>query len=133
MIDESMRKELVELLDSLGSDEDDEVLQAGRQLHARITDADLSWDDLLVAGGSGDGSDSRAADADGPDGGPKTEANPSDEESLSLIADLLALPDCSEDLREELAGYKADIGRNELDDADRRYVGALHKRLARSR
>lgn len=127
------RGEMIELLESLGSDQDDEVLRAARELHARTRAAGQSWQDLVRPDDSGDASEIH--DADDGDGGsePPADSGPANEESLALITALLAMPDCSDDLRGELEAYKADIGRGELDEADRQYIGALHKRLSRSR
>lgn len=42
------REEFIELLKKLGAQDDDEVLASARDLHARITVAGISWDELLV-------------------------------------------------------------------------------------
>ncbi len=42
------RDEVVGLLKRLGSEQDEDVLEAARQVHARITAAGMTWDDLLV-------------------------------------------------------------------------------------
>jgi hypothetical protein len=52
-------------------------------------------------------------------------------DSLALIDKLLARRGISEDLREELTGYKDDIAGGEFADADRRYLRALGKRLSK--
>lgn len=43
------RDEVIGLLDRLGSDQDKDVLEAARALHARINAAGLDWDELLTA------------------------------------------------------------------------------------
>ena len=48
------RDEVIELLNALGSDEDEEALLAARALHSKIAQASLSWDELLVADGTED-------------------------------------------------------------------------------
>ncbi len=55
MTEPSMRNEIIKLLDSLGSDEDDEVLQAARQLHAQVMEADVAGHGQGVAVGEEDG------------------------------------------------------------------------------
>ncbi len=125
-----MRNEMIKLLDSLGSDEDDEVLQAARQLHAQVMEAGLSWQDLLAPDDSTGTPEDHVEDDDGNGGEATADPGPDDAASLKLIAELLAIPDCSDDLRNELAGYEADIRNGQLDEADRRYINALHKRLA---
>jgi hypothetical protein len=48
------RDEFIAILNRLGSDEDEEVLQAARQAHARIAAAGMRWEDLLVPDGRAD-------------------------------------------------------------------------------
>lgn len=55
------RDAVIELLNSLGSDRDEDVLAAAREVHARIAAVGMTWEDLLVPDGS-------AADADAEDG-----------------------------------------------------------------
>ena len=49
MTDALVRNDLIELLERLGSDSDEDALDAARQLHARVSAAKVSWRDLLVA------------------------------------------------------------------------------------
>ena len=51
-------------------------------------------------------------------------------ESLALIDKLLAKDDNSEEFRQELEDYKADIAAGEFSDGDHRYLRALCKRLS---
>ena len=51
------RDEVVGLLKRLGSEPDEEVLEAARQVHARITAAGMTWDDLLVPDQAADDTD----------------------------------------------------------------------------
>ena len=48
MLSNLSREDFIELLNKLGMDDDDDVLTAARDLHARITVAGIAWDDLLV-------------------------------------------------------------------------------------
>ncbi len=48
------RDAAIELLKKLGGERDEDVLEAAREIHARITAADMTWDQLLV---SEDGAD----------------------------------------------------------------------------
>jgi hypothetical protein len=146
------RDELIAILNRLGSDEDEEALQAARQAHARIAASGMSWEDLLVPDGPAAGSDEAAAESDeaadesdeadetedgeleaGEDESPAeragAEGTEKDTESLALIGELLARSDISEELRAELAGYKTDIAENEFVEADRRYLRAVRQRL----
>lgn len=42
------RGEVIALLNELGGERDEDVLEAARRVHARVTDAGLSWEDLLI-------------------------------------------------------------------------------------
>ncbi len=161
------RDEVVELLKRLGSEPDEEVLEAARQVHARITTAGMTWDDLLVpdqaADDTGDTDDTDdiddtddtddaddiddSDDADDIDDSDDAEyedledesAEPAAEtagknaESLTLIDKLLAKSGISQDLREELQGYKADIAEGDFGEGDRRYLQAISARLSKRR
>ncbi len=125
------RDEFIAILNRLGSDEDDEVLEAARQAHARIAASGMSWEDLLVPDEPAEDIDeSEETDEPAPeaeeDGAEGTEK---DTESLALIGELLARSDISEELRAELDGYKTDIAENEFVEADRRYLRAVRQRL----
>ncbi len=48
------RDDAIELLKKLGGERDEDVLEAAREIHARITAADMTWEQLLV---SEDGAD----------------------------------------------------------------------------
>ncbi len=148
------RDELIAILNRLGSDEDEEVLQAARQAHTRIAASGMSWEDLLVPDGpaaesdeAADESDEAAAESDeadetedgeleaGEDEAPAeragAEGKEKDTESLALIGELLARSDISEELRAELEGYKTDIAEGEFVAADRRYLRAIRTRLSK--
>jgi hypothetical protein len=125
------RDDLIGLLDRLGSDRDEEVLEAARELRARVADAGLDWDDLLapdaVAGEVEDRvPEPEPAEAPAAKGGGNAE-------TLALIGKMLAKPGISEDFREELEGYKQDIAAGDFEDRDHDYVRALHKRLSARR
>jgi hypothetical protein len=63
--------------------------------------------------------------------GPGFGFDPVTEDRL-LIERILALPGLSDDLAQELEGYRRDIEAGSLSGADRRYLIALRQRLARS-
>lgn len=155
------RDEVLSLLNRLGDEDDAVVLSSGRELHARVVAAQISWDHLLVPdASSGDTApeeveefpeeveelpekEETAETVDSVDEEPDPEeksarsgsrkrASPrrtTDAQALKLINQLLERRDISKSLREELAGYKEDIDEGELDDADRNYLRALHRRL----
>ena len=142
------RQVVIELLNKLGSDQDEEVLEAARQAHARVTAAGLSWEDLLVPEESedddldeedfADEEDEEEEDGELDEPEPEAEESPAERAeknapSLQLIEKLLAKSDISETLREELDGYKADIADGEFDEGDRRYLRALEGRLSKGR
>ena len=138
------RDELIQLLDKLGSEDDAEVLAAARDAQARVAAADLGWDDLLVpeqAAAQDDDEEEPAAEADQPeppsdvsdagDVGDGGDGGDGDAEALALIGKLLARKDISQELRDELEGYRVDISEGEFVDADRRYLRAMHQRLSK--
>lgn len=134
------RDELIALLETLGSDNDEEALAAARVLDTKVNAAGTSWSALLAPGNGADGDEdsSEAVDAaPGFDLGdlgnldelPQDDATKNNE-SLALIEKLLAKAASSEELRRELEGYKADIAAGEFTDGDHRYLRALCKRLS---
>ncbi|MFQ5974245.1 MAG: hypothetical protein ACE5Q3_18115 [Alphaproteobacteria bacterium] len=137
------RDEIIGLLKRLGSDRDEEVLEAAREAHARITAADMTWEDLLLpteaagdtddAGDPDDAGDTGYQDLEDEHAEPPPEKAEKNAESLALIDKLLARSGTSENLREELENYKADIAEGEFEERDRRYIRALHQRLSKRR
>lgn len=141
MTEPLQRDELIALLSKLGSPEDEDVLTAARRLHSNLEAAGTSWDALILPEEPEDFEpelDDEAEDE------PEDEEEPVDDEPLSpeqqtaqnaealaLIEKLLARPDSSAALREELEGYKEDIAENEFAAADYRYLRALHARLTK--
>lgn len=128
------REELVSLLETLGSDNDEEVLAAARVLDTKVKAAEAEWPDLLAPGVGADGEDASGANLDLGDVG-NLDDLPADEaaknaESLALIEKLLAKRDNSEEFRQELEDYKADIAAGEFTEGDHRYLRALCKRLS---
>ena len=161
------RDEIVGLLKRLGSEPDEDVLEAARQVHARITAAGMTWDDLLVPDQAADDTDDTddlddtddADDFDDADDDADTDDADDDADtddagyedledesaettaetagknaaSLTLIGKLLAKSGISQDLREELEGYKADIAEGDFVEADRQYLQAISARLSKRR
>ena len=138
MMEPLNRDEIVALLERLGGDDDADVLAAARALHIAIADAGTAWADLLVpedAGDTGGAADTdvatvatdldTVAEAEVPAGKAGRDAG-----ALALIDKLLARPGVTEAFRREMEGYRHDIAEGAFEDADRRYLGALHKRLS---
>ncbi len=131
------RDTIIALLNRLESDQDEVVLEAARQVHAQITLAGMTWEDLLVPEVTADEGDP-AESQDKEDETPKPPAKTAktakmDADSLALIDKLLARKGISEDLREELENYKTDLAEGVFEEADRRYLRAVHKRLSKRR
>ena len=135
------RDDVIGLLKSLGSERDEEVLAAARQVHDRITAAGMTWEDLLWPddGGDLDALDDSddvddTEDSDVEDEAPETPGDKAkrDAEALTLIDKLLARPSISDDFRQELLDYKIDIAEGDFAPADHRYLQALDKRLSKS-
>jgi hypothetical protein len=131
------RDDVIALLSRLGSDQDEEVLEAARRVHAQITAAGRTWENLLVpdeaVDDTNDTDDTGYQDPGDEDAEPAAEKATKNAESLTLIDNLLAKSDISADLREELEIYKADIAEGEFEEGDRRYVRAIFERLSKRR
>ena len=140
------RDKVIDLLDRLGSEQDEDVLTAARALHSQITRAGIGWQDLLV-GDEGavqsapdvdDETDNEdefvRGDTDDEDDIPEPAVNFSHDESKTpaLIDKLLARGGNSEMLREELEEYKSDLANGDLEPSDHRYIQALYARLSKT-
>jgi hypothetical protein len=129
------RAELISLLETLGSENDEEVLAAARVLDTKVTAAGTSWSVLLADRA---GPDDSLSEEDSAEEGTAAASLPADEaakqaETLKLIDKLLARSGHSEDLRQELEGYKEELAAGadgEFGDSDHAYIRALYKRLA---
>ncbi len=153
MAEDLDRDGIIWLLESLGSERDEDVVEAAREIHARVTAAGVPWDALLAPvgtavdaafeegtavdaafeEGTADEEAAEPAEADGEAAAPAPARDRGNKESLALIARLLAKSDISKDMREELQGYKEDIAEGEFEDMDRKYLRALHARLTKRR
>ena len=117
---------MLDLLGRLGAEDDATVLAAARELHGKIRESGLTWDELLQleadASDAGTGPHDTAA-ANGPlsTGGK--------DEVAHLIERLLARPSISDSLREELVDFKRAIADGTFEEMDAQYVRALAKRL----
>ena len=138
------RNQVIELLDKLGSEQDQDVLAAARFLHSQIADSGMSWEDLLVGDEPEDEDDLEDEDygeesfeADDYDDTADETYEPDatftvdETRTLSLIEKLLVRRDLSVELREELEEYKTDISDGEFETSDHRYVQALYARLTK--
>ena len=140
------RDDVIGLLEKLGGDRDEDVLEAARQVDALVSAAGMTWEELLVPDEAADETDD-AADAEDrdleedaaaedhdladEDAEPPVDQAEKNAESLALIDKLLAKRGISEDFRAELTDYKTDIAEGEFGEADHRYLRALYKRLSK--
>ena len=140
------RDKVIDLLDRLGSEQDEDALAAARALHSQITRAGMGWQDLLV-GDEGaaqsapdvdDDTDDEdeyvTGDTDDEDDTPEPAVNFTRDESKTpaLIDKLLAREGNSEMLREELEEYKSDLANGDFEPSDHRYIQALYARLSKT-
>ena len=122
------RSHVVELLGRLGAADDQTVLEAARAAHCAVSEAGLSWDDLVGAETAGESVEEVEAESDtasaetGGDGADNAEA-------LRLVTRLLAKKDISDNLREELTEMRRALAEGEFDAMDANYIRALAKRL----
>ena len=135
------RNQVIELLDKLGSEQDEDVLAAARMLHSQITESGMGWEDLLVGDepeveeeaqvdslpDEGDENDDIAENTVEPD----TRFTGDETQTLSLIEKLLARDGISSEFREELEEYKTDISDGTFDSSDHRYIHAVYERLTK--
>ena len=124
------RSEVVELLRRLGETEDEVVLQAARDLHEKISRAGYDWDTLLAPDDDDEISDENDNDDyDEEDSASFSTTASETGKSLALIESLLSNKDISDSLRDELQGYKEDIGENDFTESDAAYMATLAARL----
>ena len=131
------RPAIVELLGRLGEDNEQTVVQAARELHAKVAQSGLTWDDLLrpeseIGGADADRQDvslDAASDADQPAETAGKPAAADKAEAARIIDRLLARKNLSSTLREDLADLKGTIVDGTFDATDSRYIRALAKRL----
>lgn len=145
------RQTLIDLLNRFDDTDDAAVAAAAREAQQALTEAGLSWDDVLVPADveaddededEDEGeyeeyeADDEVDDADDDDaGGDADNVIPISageaREDLALIDRILRDHDVSEDTREELEGYREDIEAGEFTASDRNYLKALKKRLSK--
>ena len=136
------RNQVIELLDKLGSEQDEEVLAAARMLHSQIIESGMGWEHLLV-GDEPEGKE-KTQDDSLPDEDdqhdditedtvePDTRFAGDETQTLSLIEKLLARDGISSEFRGELEEYKTDISSGEFRSSDHRYVHSLYARLTKN-
>jgi hypothetical protein len=133
------RAALIELLGRLGAENDETVLQAGRELHRKVRESGATWDDLIRAQPlAAEARTDAEPTAEPPERKPSEDQPPATApemrapdrvEITRLIERLLARKELSANLREELSEMKRALADGSLDVMDNRYVRALAKRL----
>jgi len=135
------RASIVELLGRLGEDNEQTVAQTARELHAKVAESGLTWDDLLRPEAEFGGADAErhdvasgaaldaASDADQPAETTGVPSAADKAEAARLIERLLARKNLSSTLREDLADLKGTIVDGTFNATDSRYIRALAKRL----
>jgi hypothetical protein len=131
------RAGIIELLGRLGAERDVTVLQAARELHQKMSDSGLSWNDLLRR--QGDFGDTAAVTESQPlESAPAADALRGKEggvsaadraEAARIIDRLLARKNLSNTLREDLTEFKQMLADGSFEAMDNRYLRALGKRL----
>jgi hypothetical protein len=124
------RTRFIELLGQLGAENDETVLNAARELHRGVREAELDWNDLLRADEAVEENKEYdhlpLADA-AAQAGPAAPADKS--EDMKIVDRLLARKDLSESTRGDLTEFKRSIREGTLDRMDADYIRALAKRL----
>jgi hypothetical protein len=131
------RRGIIDLLGRLGAEDEKAVLDAAREVHAKVSQSGLTWDELLrpdlaVAGADveAERDDAPVDETDDKPAEPEGDVSAADKaEALKLIDRLLARKNLSNTLREDLADLKRSIADGSFDAMDSRYVRALVKRL----
>ena len=123
------RAAMVVLLDRLGATDDATVLTSARELHLRVTEAGIGWDELLRPEAMWPGAEAEADEpaAEAAAGGELTAADKA--EAARMIDRLMARKGISDTLREDLGDLKEALGDGSFEALDLRYVRALARRL----
>lgn len=143
MNDISARSSVIALLNRFESEDDADVLAAARDVHAKISEMGVSWDELLVPEDESEAAPVRYAgaatayddDADETDeaipGSPSFEPVGEAAEDVKRIEQIKAISGISESLKAELDDFLEDIKENEFTVSDRQYLEALQQRLSK--
>lgn len=126
------RDSFIALLDRLGDADDAAVLAAARAIDARVREAGLDWNDLLVPPPGAVAEDADDAEPEVGEAPPETGGEPDAAEcahDLALIDALLARPSLSPETRVELQDMRQQITAGTHSRMDSRYVRGLYARL----
>jgi hypothetical protein len=126
------RAAMLELLSRLGDPSDEAVLQAARELNRKLSDAGVTWDDLLRPD---DRDPADKAEADIPfDEGTLAESgtggvSAEDRAEVGRLIERLMRLNLSDTMREDLTEFKRTIADGSIDAMDCKYIRALARRL----
>lgn len=133
------RDDFIALLNRLGSPIDADALAAARDLHARVTVAGVSWNELLVPQRPGDEIEKDVDAIDLPADvedvvlvapeADRSALSDADKDEAKALIDALGALELSEATRDELKDYADDLAAGTLEQMDLRYLRALKKRL----
>ncbi len=136
------RAGFIDLLNSLGAENEAEVLAAAREIQRRLEAAEAEWPELLApllddSGESGDsGRDFEIRDPGREPVAARSDLPPVPEqlailyaEELNLIESLLRRLTLNPETRQELTDLRADIAADSFADLDRSYLRDLAARL----
>ncbi len=126
------RESFIALLDSFGDPDDAKVLANARTVHARMQDAGISWDALLIPAPGTAPAEPDEEEASWREPAPPAEFMPSEDDAAdaALIDRMLAEYSLSEETRRELLDLKADIAAGEFTRQDSKYIRNLAGRLS---
>ncbi len=94
------REDVIDLLNRLGSDRDEDVLEAAREVHARIAAANMTWDQLLVPDHADDDTDDDDTDDESDDDESDDDESDDDESEDSDESDAVESSDSDEEATE---------------------------------
>ena len=132
------RAAVLELLNRLGAESDETVLDAARELDRKLSEAGMTWDDLLRPDDDTDATpDDTISAQDAPaEQEPALAAtgtgvvSAADRTEAAKIVDrMLARKSLSDTMREDLTELKRTIADGSIDAMDCKYIRALARRL----
>ena len=130
------RDDFISLLEKMKSENDDEILNAVREVNAKMTVAGVTWDDLLISqeAGSTNGSDEKMgedidSEVDGASNADFSTLNDEEKQEAEALINAIGKLKISEMTKQELDEYKADLKQGEFQQMDLRYLRAFKNRL----
>ena len=129
------REEFLVLLEKLSNSKEPDVLSIVDEINKKISNAGVTWDDLLVSSQGVEEVDKLdedpvddVKDYEEPVSQPITKTEITEAKKLIQAINLIAKSDAT---KEELAEYKEDLKEGEFDQMDLQYLRALKDRLSK--